>query len=148
MVKSLVQMLIGCFAAKKPAGGRRRWYPHLWHLGRCGWGVGSVAAAIGLTLAQGSLRTNLGGPGWPALIPVGMLAFGLLFTVPFWAEVRHLRSLLLALLQLQATPGQRLAANGRGQRPDLRCPCLYSFTSSNASPSGASRRSRPTCGSQ
>ncbi|WP_223649425.1 hypothetical protein [Hymenobacter psoromatis] len=67
--------------------------------------VGSVAAAMGLDLVQGNFRTNLGEFGWPALIPVGMLLVGLLlFTVPFWAEVRQSRPLLVAQLQLQATP--------------------------------------------
>jgi len=43
-----------------------------------------------------------------ALIPLGMFAFGLvLFTVPFWLEVRKSRPLLVQLLQLTETTSQR-----------------------------------------
>ncbi|GAB3637356.1 hypothetical protein GCM10027422_29460 [Hymenobacter arcticus] len=70
-------------------------------------GVGSVVAAMGQGLLQGSLRANVGSLAWPDLIPVGMFAVGLLlFTLPFWAEVRQSRPRLVALLHLQPRPPQ------------------------------------------
>ncbi|MCB2377214.1 hypothetical protein LGH70_06445 [Hymenobacter sp. BT635] len=62
------------------------------------WFLGVVLAAIRpfwLTLATGIFAAEL-------LIPLGMLTFGLvLFTGPFWLEVRKSRHLLINLLQLQ-----------------------------------------------
>jgi hypothetical protein len=94
-----------------PAGSSRLWLQHrlsvftlvfgvIW-LG----GVGSVVLGMGLALLQGELQVTADSNIWPSLIPVGMLAFGLLlFTVPFWLEVRKSRPQLVALLQLQEGP--------------------------------------------
>lgn len=77
-------------------------------------GVGSVVGAMGLALLQGPFRANVGRLAWPDLIPVGMFVMGLLlFTVPFWAEVRQSRPRLIALLRL--VPFQE-AMPGTGQR--------------------------------
>lgn len=66
--------------------------------------VGSVVGGMGLALVQGSFRTVGEGSVWPSLIPVGMLVVGLLlFTLPFWAEVRQSRPRLIELLRLAPT---------------------------------------------
>jgi len=73
-----------------------RWFAVVW-LGA----VGSVVVMLGAMLVISFFRPAVEGPGWPALLPMAMLAFGLaLFTVPFWAEVRQSRPRLMALLQL------------------------------------------------
>jgi hypothetical protein len=70
------------------------------HRGQCG-------RRNGLTLVQGAFRTVGEGSVWPSLILVGMLAVGLLlFTVPFWAEVRQSRPRLIELLRLAPTAPQ------------------------------------------
>ncbi|MBF9221263.1 hypothetical protein [Hymenobacter ruricola] len=93
--------------AAGPAGGSRVRLQHSLHPAVLAFAalwlgvVGSVVAAMGLALAHGDFRTDVEGPVGPALIPVGMLVVGLLlFTVPFWAEVRQSRPLLIELLQL------------------------------------------------
>jgi len=69
--------------------------------------VSSVVGGMGLTLVQGAFRTVGEGSVWPSLILVGMLAVGLLlFTVPFWAEVRQSRPRLIELLRLAPTAPQ------------------------------------------
>jgi len=76
--------------------------------------VGSVVAGLGWALVQGSFRAVGKGSVWPSLIPVGMFVVGvLLFTVPFWAEVRQSRPRLIELLRLEPLPG---ALPGTGQR--------------------------------
>lgn len=70
--------------------------------------VGGVALATLPALVQAGLAEQWTDVFGPSLIPLGMLAFGvLLLTVPFWLEVRQSRPRLLALLQLQlaALPG-------------------------------------------
>lgn len=91
----------------RPAGGghlrlRHSLHPFVLAFGALWLGVvGSVVAAMALAWAQGGFRTDVQGSFWPSLIPVGMLAVGLLlFTVPFWLEVRRSRPLLMELLQL------------------------------------------------
>ena len=65
-------------------------------------GVGSMVGAMGLAMLQGPLWANVGRLTWPDLIPLGMFAVGvLLFTVPFWAEVRQSRPRLIELLRLE-----------------------------------------------
>lgn len=99
------------YVTADPAGGSRLWLQHrlsvftlvfgvIW-LG----GVGSVVLGLGLALLRGEIQVTADSNIWPSLIPVGMLVFGLLlFTVPFWAEVRKSRPQLVALLQLQNVP--------------------------------------------
>ena len=66
-------------------------------------GVGSVVLTMSLAWAQGGFRIGAKGLTGPDLIPVGMLGLGLLlFTVPFWLEVRQSRPLLIELLQLES----------------------------------------------
>lgn len=65
-------------------------------------GVGSVIGSMGLAMLRGSFQANVGHLTWPDLIPLGMFAVGaLLFTVPFWAEVRQSRPRLIELLRLE-----------------------------------------------
>jgi hypothetical protein len=107
---SMLPRLEGWVAAG-PGGGSRLRLQHQLHPFTLAFGavwlgiVGSLVVAMGWALLQGSFRANVGRLDWPDLIPVGMLAFGvLLLTVPFWAEVRQSRPRLVALLHLQAGP--------------------------------------------
>ena len=62
-----------------------------------------VVSCVALATAPAWWQSRVFDPA--ALIPLGMLAFGVaFFTGPFWLEVRQSRPLLLALLRLEALP--------------------------------------------
>ena len=93
--------------AAGPAGGGRLRLQHSLHPFALVFGVVwlyivgritvSILPMLSQALAAGQWRALLG----PDLIPLGMLAFGvLLLTLPFWAEVRQSRPRLIKLLQL------------------------------------------------
>ena len=80
-------------------------------------GLGCLVAELGLGLLVGLFGANVGRPGWPDLIPVGMFVVGLLlFTVPFWAEVRQSRPRLIELLRLVQAAAPQGTPPGAGQR--------------------------------